>query len=312
MGKPKAPDPYKTAAAQGAMNRETAITEFGLNAVTQDNPWGSVSYEQTGTWEDGTPRFTQTTTLSDAQQGIFDKTQAAQDNLAGIAESQSGFLGQYLNDPFQFDNQAAEDWAFDLGSRRIQPQQQAAQEATLTRLANSGIRPGSAAYNAEMERMTNAQNDQWNQLALNGRGMAFQEAMATRNQPINEITALMSGSQVSNPAQMSNPAPQSNVAGVDLAGLVNQNYQQKLAQAQGTWGGIGGLFGTALSGGLFSDRRLKTDIRRVGQTDAGVPIYSYKYVWGGPTQLGVMAQDVPDAAFMTDSGFLAVDYAEVR
>lgn len=251
MGKPKAPDPYKTAAAQGAMNRETAITEFGLNAVTQDNPWGSVEYEQIGTWEDGTPRYKQTTSLSDAQQGIFDQTQAAQSNLAGIAETQSGFLGEYLNDPFQFDNQAAEDWAFDLGSRRIQPQQQAAQEATLTRLRNSGIMPGSAAYNAEMERMTNAQNDQWNQLALNGRGMAFQEAMATRNQPINEITALMSGSQVSNPAQMSNPAPQSSVAGVDLAGLVNQNYQQKLAQAQGTWGGIGGLFGTALSGGLF-------------------------------------------------------------
>lgn len=310
MGKPKAPDPYKTAAAQGAMNRETAITEFGLNAVTQDNPWGSVAYEQTGTWEDGTPRFTQTTTLSDAQQGIFDKTQAAQDNLAGIAESQSGFLGEYLNDPFQFDNQAAEDWAFDLGSRRIQPQQAAAQEATLARLANSGIRPGSAAYDAEMTRLSNAQNDQWNQLALNGRGMAFQEAMATRNQPINEITALMSGSQVSNPAQMSNPAPQSNVAGVDLAGMVQNKYNADLAQAQGTWGGIGGLFGTV--GTLFSDRRLKTDIRRVGTTDAGVPIFTYRYVWGGPVHMGVMAQDVPDAAVMTPSGFLAVDYAEVR
>jgi len=27
--------------------------------------------------------------------------------------------------------------------------------------------------------------------------------------------------------------------------------------------------------------------------------------------MGVMAQDVPDAAFMTDSGFLAVRYEEV-
>lgn len=34
----------------------------------------------------------------------------------------------------------------------------------------------------------------------------------------------------------------------------------------------------------------------MGQTDEGTPIYTYRYVWGGPVQMGVMAQDVPDAA----------------
>ena len=63
--------------------------------------------------------------------------------------------------------------------------------------------------------------------------------------------------------------------------------------------------------GLLSDRRLKTDIRRVGTTDAGVPIYTYRYLGQGPVHMGVMAQDVPDAAFMTDSGFLAVRYEQV-
>jgi len=76
---------------------------------------------------------------------------------------------------------------------------------------------------------------------------------------------------------------------------------------------MGGLFGLASAGiGLLSDRRLKTDIRRVGQTDAGTPIYTYRYITGGPVQMGVMAQDVPDAAFMTDSGFFAVDYGAVQ
>ena len=104
--------------------------------------------------------------------------------------------------------------------------------------------------------------------------------------------------------------PQTGVAGVDYTGLVNQKYQADMANYQNK---MGGLFGLASAGiGLFSDRRLKTDIRRVGQTDEGTPIYTYRYVWGGPVQMGVMAQDVPDAAFMTDSGFLAVDYAEVR
>jgi len=312
MSKPKPPDPAKTAAAQSAMNRETAITEYGLNATNQVNPWGEVGYEQIGTWPDGTPRYQQTTSLSGEQQGIFDQTQAAQQNLANIANQQSSFLGEYLNDPFEYSNQDAENWAFDLASQRIMPQQQQNEAAMLTRLANSGIRPGSAAYDAEMARMSMANNDQWNQLALTGRQQGFSEAMASRNQPINEITALMSGSQVSNPSQMSGGTPQSNVAGVDYAGLVNSNYQQQLSAAQGAWGGIGGLFGTAISGGLFSDRRLKTDIRRVGATDAGVPVYTYRYITGGPVHMGVMAQDVPDAAFETPSGFLAVDYAEVR
>ena len=61
-----------------------------------------------------------------------------------------------------------------------------------------------------------------------------------------------------------------------------------------------------------SDRRLKTDIRRVGKTDGGLPLYAYRYKAGGPHQLGVMAQDVakvrPDAVGDIGGGFLGVDY----
>ena len=330
MGKkaPAAPDPYTTAAAQGGMNRDTAITQMQLNSGTQVNPWGTVSTEQTGqnSFVDSqgktvyTPKFTQTTTLSPAQQAIFDQSQAAEGNLAGIANDQSAFLKDYLNKPFEFQNSDAEQWAFDLASPRIRQQQAQTEDTLRSTLANKGIREGSPAWIAEMTRMTNANTDQMNQLALTGRGQAFSEAMATRNQPINEITALLAGSQVSNPAQMSGAMPQASVAGVDYTGLVNQKYQADLANYQSKMGGMGGLFGSVLGaagqaggfGVLFSDRRLKTDIRRVGQTDEGTPIYTYRYVWGGPVQMGVMAQDVPDAAVMTDSGYLAVRYEEVR
>lgn len=320
MGKkaPAAPDPYKTAAAQGGMNTDTAITQQFLNSGTSVNPWGTVSTDQTGnsTFVDSqgktitVPKFTQTTTLSSPQQAIFNQSQAAEGNLAGIANEQSAFLKDYLNKPFEFNNQDAEQWAFDLASPRIRQNQMQAEDSLRSTLANKGIREGSAAWNAEMGRMTNANTDQMNQLALTGRGQAFSEAMATRNQPLNEITALLSGSQVSNPATMSAPMPQTGVAGVDYTGLVRDKFQADTAAYQNK---MGGLFGLASSGiGLFSDRRLKTDIRRVGQTDAGVPLYAYRYIWGGPVHIGVMAQDVPDAAFMTESGFLAVDYGAVQ
>lgn len=317
MGKPKPVDPIATAAAQTGMNRDTAITQMQLNSGDVVNPWGTVSTAQTGsnsfTDSQGnvvnTPKFTQTTTLSPEQQAIFNSTQGTQQNLADLAQSQSGFLQDYMGKPFEFNNSDAEKWAYDLASPRLLQQQGQNDAAIRSTLANKGIREGSAAWNSEMGRMTNANTDQMNQLALNGRGQAFSEAMAARNQPLNEITALMSGSQVSNPAAMGGQTPQAQVAGVDYAGLVNQNYQQKLAASQGAWGGIGGLFGTALT---MSDRRLKSNIRRVGSTDEGVPIYTYNYVWGGPVHMGVMAQDVPHAAVTLGNGYMAVNYNEVR
>lgn len=320
MKTPKAPDPMVTAQAQSGMNRDTAITQQQLNMVDQVNPWGTVGYEQTGTrgftdaqgkWVE-TPTYQQTTTFSPEQQAIFDASQAAEGNLAGLARDQSEFLQDYMAKPFEFDNADAEQWAYDLASPRILKQQQQNDAQLRSVLANKGIREGSAAWDAEMARMTDANTDQLNQLALTGRSQAFGEAMARRNQPINEITALLSGSQVSNPATASPAAPQTGVAGVDYAGLVGDKYRADLASSQAR---MGGLFGLASSGiGLFSDERLKTDIRRVGQTDGGLAVYTYRYGGMGPYHMGVMAQEAamvaPDAVGNA-GGFLTVDYARI-
>lgn len=313
---PAAPDPWETAQAQSQWNNTTAQTQQALNMVDQTTPWGSSTYTQNGTQTiigaDGkpisVPRYSQTTTLSPEQQAIFEQTQDAQGNIAGLAADQSDFMREYLSQPFEFGNSDAEQWAYDLASPRILGQQQQNEAALRTTLANKGIREGSAAWNAEMSRLTNANTDQLNQLALTGRGQAFGEALATRNQPIQELSALMSGSQVSQP--QFGATPQTGVGGVDYTGLVNQQYQAQTSQANAANGGLFGLLGTGLS--LFSDPRLKVNVQRVGQTDAGVPIYTYQYIWGGPVQMGVMATDVPDAAEMDPSGFLRVDYAKVH
>jgi hypothetical protein len=252
---PKAPDPVATAQAQAGVNLSTAVTQQNLNMVDQINPWGSVDYSQNGStrfkdsfgnWVE-VPTFSQTTTLSPAQQAIFDKSQAAQTNLAGIAEQQSGRVADTLSDPFQFSNQDAADWAYDLAQTRIAPQQQQNETRLRDKLINSGIRPGTQAWNSEMERLTQSNTDQNNQLALNSRGQAFAENLAVRNQPLNELSALLSGSQVSNPAQMSSAAPQVGVGGVDYAGMVQDNYQAKVAQHNAMMGGLFGLAGKGLS-----------------------------------------------------------------
>ncbi len=76
---------------------------------------------------------------------------------------------------------------------------------------------------------------------------------------------------------------------------------------------IGGLLGAAGSAkSLFSDRRLKTDIKRVGALDNGLPVYSFRYHGMPQVHIGLMAQDVervdPDAVSLHESGFKMVDY----
>lgn len=287
--------------------------------TNQNSPWGSLTYDQTGTQTiidpNGkavqVPRYTANTTLSPQQQAIYDQTQAAELNLANIANEQSGRVGELLNNPFDYSNRDAENWAYDLASSRILPQQQKNEAALRTQLVNSGIRPGSAQWDSEMARLTNANTDQLNQLALTGRQQGFNEQLAIRNQPLNEVIGLMSGTQIQNPNATFAQTPQSQVAGVDYAGLVQNKFNADTQAYNAKTGALGGLFGAGLS--LFSDERLKTNIHRIGATDAGQPIYSYQYVWGGPTQIGVMAQESPaDAVSMHDSGYLMVDYGKVK
>lgn len=315
MKTPQAPDPQQTANAQAGMNRDTAMTQAQLNMVDQQGPYGSLKYSQSGnnTFIDSngktvtTPKYTATTSLSPAQQKILNQTQAAELNLGTIANERSNFLKDYLAQPFDV-NTATEDKINELGSARLDPRFAREQDALRTQLVNSGIRPGTAAYTAAMGDFGQTKNDAYNQLALNGRQQAFQEASYERNQPLNEIGALLSGSQVQGPQFVN--TPQTSVGGVDYTGLVNNKYQSELASSQAK---MGGLFGLASAGiGLLSDRRAKTNIRRVGKLDNGLPVYSYRYNGQEQTHIGLMADEVqkihPEAVNVGADGYSRVRY----
>lgn len=328
IGKPKAPappDPAKTAGAQTAQNIGTAVTQQQLNNVNQVTPDGSLTYSQTGTYQYtdpntgkvyDVPTYTATQTLSDAGQAIYDTNKAAELNLATLGRDQSAKLGTLLGTPVDLSNDAVEARLMELGRARLDPAMDRRRETLRASLAGQGIKEGSAAFDRAMMRAMEGENDAYNSLLLQGRGQAVQEAMAERNQPINEITALMSGSQVSMPQFVgTNPAT---VANVDRAGLEMSaynarlaNWQQQMANKQSLMGGLFGLGSAA----IMSDVRLKTDIRRVGQTDAGLPVYTYRYRGRPEMHMGVMAQEAealfPQAVHEV-GGFKAVDYAEVR
>ena len=318
--RPPAPDPKETAAAQTQMNKETAITQYGLNATNQVTPDGSLTYRQIGSWADGTPRYEAAQALSDANRRIYDTTKQTQQNLANIGQQQSAKIGNLLNTHFDPSNNDIEGRLWDLGRARLDPLQAQQENALRTRLANQGIAPGSAAFEAEMRSFNQGRNDQNNQLLLTGRQQAYNELLTERNQPLNEISALLSGSQVRQPAFTS--TPQSSVANVDYAGLVNAKHQADLAAWQAEvnsqnamMGGLFGLGGTLGAAALkFSDPALKTDIEKVGRLDNGLPVYRYRYRAGGPPEIGLMADDVarrrPEAVGRDAEGLMAVDYVK--
>jgi hypothetical protein len=251
--------------------------------------------------------------------------------LAG-GQEQSRMFGMQL-DQGQFANQAvgqnnaARQAEVQFGLARNQQNNQtrlaqAADQRAAIGQNNAATGQNNAANMASWQAQNQALGDQYG-LNMTGRQNAFQEQLAVRNQPINEISALMSGGQVQVPS-FQQPYQQS-VQAADVGGYMNaQNQAANQAASQQT-AGLFGLGGTLLSG-LFglSDRRLKKNIRRTGDmTEEGFPIYEFQFKEGAPPeaqkgglfQLGVMAQDVekkrPDAVVTGRDGWKRVDYSRV-
>ena len=92
-------------------------------------------------------------------------------------------------------------------------------------------------------------------------------------------------------------------------------YNQQQQNKNSMMGGLMGMGGTLGAAKILSDRRLKTNIKRIGQMANGLFIYLYNYIWGGDTQIGVMADEVkrimPHAVITLPSGYDAVNYNEV-
>lgn len=280
------------------------------------------------------------------QQGLFgaqdqalgrvNQTMGQGFDMAGIPQSGS------IYDPNRETNNAQE-----LLMRRMNPELDRQQSALQAQLANQGITQGSSAYNTAMGQFGQQRNDASAQAALQGIGLgmqqqglqfgqseqqrqrAMQEQAFLRSLPLNELNALRTGNQVQQP-QFSGFSQQATTGGPDMLGAANAGYQADLgtynagqAANSNMMGGLLGIGGSLLGaagaaggfGALFSDRRLKTNIKRIGTADNGLPIYSYQYVWGSPTMLGVMADEVrevyPDAVHTLPNGYDVVSYGDI-
>jgi hypothetical protein len=223
-----------------------------------------------------------------AQQQLYGQMMGQAD-LANRASAQN--FGQNLA-AAQFQNQALGQ-AQGLDLARMQAGNQAAQQQ----------------FN-----MNQSYANQQNQL----RQQAIAEQMQRRGMSLNEMNALLTGQQVGMP-QMPNFSQSGRAETPNILGATQMGYNAAMDQYNAQQAGFGNTMGGLFSLGsaaisnpfMFSDRRLKRRIKRIGTHESGVGIYEFDMA--GYRQRGVIAQEVaavrPDLVKRHASGYLTVNYS---
>jgi hypothetical protein len=360
---PAAPDYTAAATAQGAANIDAARATAKLSNPNVYSPYGN----QTVTYEGDVPTVTQTLSPQSQQVlnaqnatklGLADLSQQGLTTAQNVMGTPFKFGGPAVQT--SLDTSGIAKMPVNAGTTgqeaimsRLEPSLAKNRVSTETQLINQGLRPGSEAYDNAIKLLGQQENDQRTQAALQGIGLdtsanaqgynqalqsgqfgntaqqqALAQAISGRQMPLNEITALMSGSQIQNPQfgayQGANvqAAPIANATAQQ--GQYAQNvYNQQVGSANANTAGLFQLGGAGLGAyGIMnaaaplalSDRRLKSNIKRIGTHKLGIGIYEYDIM--GRHEIGVMAQEVekvmPEAIGKHSSGYMMVDYGRIN
>lgn len=326
---------YTGAAQQTAQgNLDAARAATAANRVNQVTPYGSLNYSVSGSDPYGNPTWTATQNLSPDQQQLYNYDVATSKGLGELQQKGLGYVGKMLDQPF--DTSKLVNTGFDPSQsyqdaymKRLAPQISQSREQLDQQLANQGIKLGSEAYNRAKQLQAQKENDillgattQGFGVGQQARQQGFQELAYQRNEPINTLNAVRSGSQVTGP-QFVNSSQQATTAGPDYmgaAGLTGQagiaNANAENARTNAMMSGLFSLGGAAMK----SDIRTKEKIVRIGIAENGLPVYVYEYkpefkddpMAGHGKFVGHMAHEVeavvPHAVFTTSDGYKAVDY----
>jgi hypothetical protein len=292
---------YQQALQGQQFNREALMQQFGMGQQAQE------------------------LTNAAAAQNFAQQQQAAQFNLArqqqqaAQAAGQAGFYNEAQAQAYQrqLAQQAAQNAAQAQRFGQVMDYQGLRNQALAQNQAQDFQRL--AAQNAAQQQQFQ-QNIAQQQFYNTAVQQALAQQAAIRSLPVNEISALLSGGQVSVPQFQGYsgvtvaPAPifQGGQA-QDAAAM--QRYGIQANQAASNMGGLfnlaGSLGSAAMLGGVFpSDRRLKSNIVRIGTHPLGIGVYEYDIF--GTRQRGVMADEVeqvrPEAVITRDDGFQMVNY----
>lgn len=341
-------DSNKAAAlTTGALNRPTQITPTGSQTWSL-KPGADPNNPQPGDWIATTSYSPEQQKLYEgqtaAQQGLVNTANSGIGGLAGLGVGQGlgevapSFTGDVSKtaDQFSADRQAISDALYANQTKYLGDQFARDDENLRSQLLSRGLTEGSAAYDNALRDQQRTQNDAYGTAANYATTQSAQMqklmqdallnsattqqnlytqglsgAATEQNQPLNQILALMGGGQVSQP-NLQAYGQYGQYQGADMLGAAQSRYNSGLAGAQfnnqvnaQNMQDVG-----QMAMALFSDRRLKSNIRPICALPSGQMLYAYD-IFGQPS-VGVMADETaPDAVVTTASGYQAVDYSKI-
>lgn len=331
----------------GALNRPTQITPTGSQTWSL-KPGADPNNPQPGDWIATTSYSPEQQKLYEgqttAQQGLVNTANSGIGGLTklgvgqGLGEVAPSFTGDVSKtaDQFSADRQAISDALYANQTKYLGDQFARDDENLRSQLLSRGLTEGSAAYDNALRDQQRTQNDAYGtaanyattqsaqmqklmQDALLNSAMTQQNlytqglsgAATEQNQPLNQILALMGGGQVSQP-NLQAYGQYGQYQGADMLGAAQSRYNSGLAGAQfNNQVNSQNMQDLAQMGmALFSDRRLKSNIRPLCALPSGQVLYAYD-IFDQPS-VGVMADETaPDAVVTTASGYQAVDYSKI-
>lgn len=275
---PAVPDPRITAQTQSGANVNTAAAQAALNSTNQITPYGSTTFDTTGTYTtpDGqvVPRYTQTTALNPLAQSILTGQQQTAANLIPGAERLSTAASTAFTNPLDFNTpqsgilnsspQQISDRAADATYAKqkgfLDPQWDQTKQQLEDQLSRQGIPVGSAAYGNALKQFDSSKTQAYDAAQTgaiaNGTSAAsnlFNMALAGQQQNIGQqqlgqtnqldILSKIFGASPSSPQQPINQPGSIPVANTDVIGATNSANAANMAKYTAGVGQQNALFG---------------------------------------------------------------------
>lgn len=256
--------------------------------------------------------------MGTAQQAFNQDVQSGQFANQAVNQAYNQNLGAF-NFGNQAQNQAYNQMMGLAGLNNQTTQQAFNQNLQAAQFGNQALGQASSLDIARQNANNQALQSQFglNQQAAQFQNQLRQQAIAEqaqrRGMSLNEMNALLSGQQVAMPQMPTfNAAQRSETP--NILGATQMGYDAQLGAYNAQQAGMNNLLGAGAQLGsaafMFSDRRLKSNLKRVGTHEIGVGIYEYTMM--GMPQRGVIAQEVqavrPDLVKRHANGFLMVNY----
>lgn len=343
-------DPNQVASQQASYNTTAGEQSQAGSAINQVNPYGSLTYSQSGTGPGGVPLYTATSQLSPQQQQLLTTLQGTQ-NIAGQQGQQTlagaNYGAQNPGDVIGNMTSGNTKALLDKETTYLQPQFDHDLNTLDTKLKNQGFAPGQPGYDQAMNALKQSQGQTVTGFLAQAEPAAYSQATSSYLMPLNLATSEMGLSQPGSVGANLVQTPQLSIGAPNYTGAVSQyetaneqNYQNQMQQQNAMMSGLFGLGGNVLGGmarsggfnglgsalgqlgytalggvtGFASDRRLKENIVPLFKLLNGLTWYTFNYIWSAAPKQGLMADEVeairPWAVFDIGGGFKAVNYAE--